>query len=695
MHNEPWYKSSKWRCLVDMHIPDWNEDFLGKFDPDRYAELMTRAETDACELYTGNCLGMCFFPSKVGHMHRGLKGRDIAGETLRAIGESGRGRIAYYNIWNRWAFDTHPEWRIVDWNGRNTMEDASGRRVSRFGQCCLNAPGYGDFVEAQIRQLCTDYAFDGMWIDMLGWFGSVCCCPNCRAAFLKESGLEIPEKIDFDTPEGMAFQRFREKSVADFARRVERTAHAVKPEISVVIQSTPWLGNWTGGASEEFLHTGTFLAGDFYGDALYYTSICKALNRLTVQKPIEFMTSRCIGLEDHTSTKSREELRLSACASIAHNGAFVFIDAINPDGTMDERLYEMMGELRRELEPMYQGWNPDAQLQADVLVYYNFHSNFDARKGKSAYAKQNYKLSARMPKLAETLIGAHLTYDFVFRAQLKAGLPVNKLLIVPDQSVLDEEETALLTDFVRRGGHLLATGLTGLYDPRKGRRDDFSIGKLLGLRFEEETDEDVVYLRPEEEGKLFGGYSRKYPMTVTCSAAKVRPEGAEVLSRITLPWSGTEETVYFGSAISNPPGRETEYPGITKNAFGKGCAAYAAVPLEEDVGEGQREVFSNLLISLLPEKPTVRCCGPEWVEAILWKDSESSYRLFLLNAMRVHYHASANDFPITLRLKNVVSVTDGATGSAVPFTQDGDETTLRIDSFSDFRLLRVELGRNT
>ena len=82
---EKWYKRSLWRNLVDMHIPDWNPSFMSRFDPELYAALMDEAKTDACELYAGNCLGICFFPTKAGHMHKGLMGRDQVGETLAEL----------------------------------------------------------------------------------------------------------------------------------------------------------------------------------------------------------------------------------------------------------------------------------------------------------------------------------------------------------------------------------------------------------------------------------------------------------------------------------------------------------------------------------------------------------------------------------------------------------------------------------
>ena len=156
----PWYKNSKWRCLVDMHIPDWNPEFMTAFDPARYAERMDEARTDACELYSGNCLGMCLIPTKVGHMHAGLGGKDLVGPTLERLKAPGRARVVYFNLWSRWAYDTHPDWRIVKADGRDTMRDETGARVSRFGQCCINSPGYRDYVARQIRQLCEDAADD-------------------------------------------------------------------------------------------------------------------------------------------------------------------------------------------------------------------------------------------------------------------------------------------------------------------------------------------------------------------------------------------------------------------------------------------------------------------------------------------------------------------------------------------------------
>ena len=68
-----WYKNSYRRNLIDMHIPDWNEEFLSKFDPENYVDMLELAQVDTAYIYTTSCLGLCYWPTKIGKMHAGLK----------------------------------------------------------------------------------------------------------------------------------------------------------------------------------------------------------------------------------------------------------------------------------------------------------------------------------------------------------------------------------------------------------------------------------------------------------------------------------------------------------------------------------------------------------------------------------------------------------------------------------------------
>lgn len=193
-----WYETSAWRNLVDIHIPDWRDDFLEKLSARDYVDAVAKGCPDAALVYAGSCLGLCYWPTGVGRMHKGLKGRDFIGEICREVKARGMRLNLYFNIWSRWAFDTYPLWRMQTVDGYDTCHPNGGK--SRFGQVCMNAVPYQDYVRAQIRDLCERYPCDGLWIDMIGWFGTICCCPHCRARFKEETGLEIPRTVDWSDP---------------------------------------------------------------------------------------------------------------------------------------------------------------------------------------------------------------------------------------------------------------------------------------------------------------------------------------------------------------------------------------------------------------------------------------------------------------------------------------------------------------
>ena len=74
-----------------------------------------------------------------------------------------------------------------------------------------------------------------------------------------------------------------------------------------------------------------------------------SLPNLTENAPFEYMISRAPSLAYHTAIKDRSEILLQAYTSLLCGGSFLFIDAIDPDGGLNEELYKMMGEIKREL----------------------------------------------------------------------------------------------------------------------------------------------------------------------------------------------------------------------------------------------------------------------------------------------------------------------------------------------------------
>ena len=128
MDNGNWYANSYRRNLVDMHIDDWNDAFLAKFDATNYVTLLKLANVQTAMVYANSSVGLCYWPTKTGRMHRNLKGRDILGETLNLCRAEGITTVVYYSeIFNNWAYDEHPQWRTVDLQGGHSGTQEKGR----------------------------------------------------------------------------------------------------------------------------------------------------------------------------------------------------------------------------------------------------------------------------------------------------------------------------------------------------------------------------------------------------------------------------------------------------------------------------------------------------------------------------------------------------------------------------------------
>jgi hypothetical protein len=163
-----WYQRSYRRNLVDMHIEDWDERFLSLLDAETYVGLLKKAQVQSAMVYANSHIGYCYWPTKTGEMHRGLGGKDMFGQITSLCRKEGMDVIAYYTlIYNNWAYGRDPSWRIIDVNGKGSRERSG--RGGRYGVCCPNSPGHRDFVERQLRELCSTYDFDGIFLDMTFW----------------------------------------------------------------------------------------------------------------------------------------------------------------------------------------------------------------------------------------------------------------------------------------------------------------------------------------------------------------------------------------------------------------------------------------------------------------------------------------------------------------------------------------------
>ena len=685
---ERWYETAYRRNVIDMHIADWDERFLSEFDAQKYVDMLVLSQVQSAVVYAHSHVGLCNYPTKVGCMHKGLKGRNIFGEVIDLCHQNGIDVVAYYSvIFDTWAYRNNPDWRIINVNG----EEAA--KQSRYGICCPNSP-YRDYAVAMAEEICENFEFEGIRFDMTFW-PRVCYCSHCQRRFAEEVGGELPTKIDWEDAHWVRFQRKREEWLAEFAELLTSTVKHIKPRVSVEHQASTYTLNWRFGVTEKLALQNDFLQGDFYGDALQGSFARKLFHNLSENLPFGFETSFCVDIGNHTAKKPKELLEAKTYASLADGGAFVFIDAIDPVGTLNPSVYQCMREIFNETkryEPYLGG-----RLCQDVAVYLSTESKFDfADNGK---AVDDANLSTAMPhvdsclNVCQSLIEHHIPFGVITKKNLD-NLSQHQILVLPNVLMVDEEEMEAIRNYVRSGGNLYASKYTSLITKDGTRKDDFLLADVFGVSFAGETKETYTYIAPVERseilcsrveaaGNLFSGYTEKYPLAFNSSQMIVDAKpGVEVLGKTVLPYTNPADWEHFVSIHSNPPGIRTHQPAIVLNRFGQGQVIYTTVDLENS--RIYSSIFINL-IRLLSNAFSFEADAPKPVEITVFHQEDK--RRFIVNL--INFQKELPNIPVQgIRVR--VRLDGGTVKRLVLLPEEKELASCKKGNYVEFRAPQLE-----
>ncbi|MFH0797301.1 MAG: beta-galactosidase trimerization domain-containing protein [Candidatus Omnitrophota bacterium] len=683
-----WYQKAYRRNVVDMHIADWDARFMSEFDPKKYAEMMALAQVQSAVIHAHSHAGLCYFPTRLGQMHRGLKGRNILAEVIEECHRKGIYVVVYYSvIFDTSAFRTHPDWHVVDVDGTSRAEK------SRYGLCCPNSP-YRNYASGIAKEICQDFDFEGIRFDMTFW-PAICYCPYCQKRFAREVGGSLPRVINWEDPVWVSFQRKREEWLVDFATLMTSTVKKLKPEVTVEHQASTYNQSWVLGVTHPMTRQCDFLQGDFYGDALQGSFARKLFYNLSENLPYGFETSICVNLGYHTGMKSKELLQTKACAALADGGTFIFIDAVDPVGTLNPAVYQKMHDVFEETKvyELYLG----GEMVQDVAIYLSTESKCDfADNGKSLENVQtgNSPLSSKMPhvdgavNVCKTLINNHIPFGIITKKRINE-LSRYKMLVLPNVLMMDKEEASAIREYVRSGGTLYASKYTSLLTKDGVRQKDFLLADLFGVSYAGETKERFTYIAPAEGSQdlfadfsqKFADFSQKYPVGLDSYQMKVKAlPGAKVLGYLVLPYTNPADTTRFASIHSNPPGVQTDQPAVVFNKFGKGKVLYAAGEIESSELDIHRDIFSRFL-KLLVSSYSLEAEAPKSVEVTTFHQRKKRrYLINLLNFQKELPNIPVAGIKISLKLKS----------PSIPLLQRGRRG-IRLVVLPDEKILKYKL----
>ena len=484
---------------LDFHTSEKIPEIGAGFSKKQFQEMLIKGHVDSITLFSKCHHGWSYHPSKVNDMHPNLK-FDLLGAQIEAAHEIGVKTPVYLSAGlDEKGAVAHPEWRF--WHKEEF--DRGYIDFSRAGWhgVCLNSP-YLEVLLAQIKEVCENYDADGIFLDIVSV--QPCYCDHCKRD-MAEKGLDV------NNPDDVLKQG--EDTYANYAKCVRETIDSVKPGLPLFHNG----GHIRHGRRDlAFANTHLELESLPTGGWGYD------------HFPLSAAYSRTLGLEylgmtgkfhrtwgEFGGYKHPNALKYEVALSCANGAKCSIGDQLHPLGFMDNATYTLIGEAYKTVEER-EPWLKGAENQVDIAV-------LSTEAVANYYDKTADRVTDANVGCVRVLLESHLLFDLV---DTEAELDKYKLLILPDECVLDENLTKKVNAFIKKGGKVLAS-YKSCTNPEN---TEFAVD--LGVQFEGACEFSPDYIRPQGDIDCLvnGAY------LVTQDSLKVSAERGLVTATVEVPY---------------------------------------------------------------------------------------------------------------------------------------------------------------
>lgn len=486
---EPWFdRPMRWAQLTLV------EDDPGKYDPGFWLNYFKRTHSDAACLSAGGCVA--YYPTKIPLHYRSkwLGQGDAFGELVLGCRQLNMNVIARTDphAAHQDVFDAHPDWIAVDAAGAKRRHPV----MPELWVTCALGPYNFEFMTEVTKEIVSLYKVDGVFSNR--WAGSgMCYCEHCQENFRKASGMDLPRTLDPQDPSRRAYLGWHQQRLFELWKLWDDEIRKINP-------GARYIPNTGGGASSELdMKTVGELAPILFADRQARSGLTapwangkngKEFRATLGRKPIGGIFS--VGTEESyrwkDSVQSGPEIRLWAIDGIANDLRPWFTKF---GGTLyDRRWLPVVEDLYVWHYKNERYLRNEAPLARVGMVYSQQTSHFYG--GERARAKvEDHTLG-----YYQALIESRIPFEMVHDERLDpANVDRFKVLIFPNIAALSNAQCDQIRSYVERGGSIVATYETSLYDEWGARREDFGLAGLFGASYDGKVDARMQnsYLRLE------------------------------------------------------------------------------------------------------------------------------------------------------------------------------------------------------
>jgi hypothetical protein len=599
------------------------------------------------------------------------------------------------------AYDAHPEWIAVDAEGKKRPHPD----YPNMWLTCALGPYNFDFMTEVTHEIASRYSINGVFSNR--WTGNgICYCDSCTKLFFNAFHQPLPRKRD---PRDEAYRNYiawEQQRLFDLWAVWDKAIRQARP-------AARYIANSGGGATSglDMKKVGELAPTLFADRQCRSGDMAPWANGKNGKEYRATLGNKAIGgifnvgivspYRWLNSVKNPQETRLWVQDGVA-NGLRPWFNMVS-GSVHDKRGLKVIEDLyvwHYKWEPYFRNTAPIARVG---LVYSQQTALFHA-------GPQRMQRLVEQPidGMYQALIEARIPFEMVHDKMLDTGIDQYKLLLLPNIAALSDTQCAQIRDFVKRGGSLVASYETSLYDEQGNQRDNFALSDLFGasyvahvntgkavqntyLRVEKDAARSPLLQGMEDAEFLMGG---TWQLTTKPHNADTHPPLTRIPAVANLPMEKTFWTL-----------EKTDEPEVYMQEFGNGRVVYFPWDLDRLVWDvlslDHVLLLQNAIKWAANEPAPLRSSGQGFFDVTAWrqKDSITVHLLNMTNpmAMRPNIHALIPSQPQRVELdlppgKRITRTRTLVKESDLVVQQNGNTVSFTVPSVLDYEVVAMDLA---
>jgi hypothetical protein len=612
---EAWYdRPMRWVQLTLV------ENDPGRFDPQFWLDYFRRLHADAATLSAGGIVA--YYPTSVPLHHRStsLGDRDPFGVLVagcRRMGMHVLARTDPHAVRDE-VQRAHPDWISVGPDGQPRRHWAN----RDLWITCALGPYNFEFMDAVHREIVSTYQVDGIFANRWAPQGGDCFCVNCQASFRAATGRELPRTTDRRDPARREYLEWRIARLTALWKHWDATVRAAHARARFIPNGPPTLKS----AGE----LGTIQFADFQArrgltPPWANGRRAKEFRSVMDRRPVGGIFS--VGLEEpyrwKDSVQSEPEIRLWVAEATA-NGMRPWVTKFS--GVLYDRRWLPMVERIYDWHYRHEQYlRNEAPLARVALLLSEQTSQYHPGVAPGDRAEDH------VLGMYHALVESRIPFELVHEAFLTPErLDRFALLVLADAAALSDAQCAAIRGYVGRGGSLLATFASSLYDEAGRQRADFGLADLFGVSYGGRIDGPMQnsYLSLDADGPA----RARHPILAGLEDAPRIVNGVfrlEVKPRVDFPSPVTLIPSYPDLPMEDvyPRVPRTDIRELYLREIGRSRIVYVPWDLDRTFWDvmcvDHLRLLRNAVVWAANEPPPVEVEGPGLLDVTVWRQRAS------------------------------------------------------------------------